>query len=234
MLPANIATRLLYRDGLMLVLDKPAGLAVHPGGRDKRRDSLTDHLDTLRFGLPRRPEIVHRLDRDTSGCLVLGRHPKALARLNALFRDGLVEKTYWALVEGGPEADEGEIDGPIAPEPGGQGRQRVDPAGQPSLTRWRVLGRAAMAGLTWLEMRPVTGRTHQLRVHARAAGWPIHGDRLYGSASVGLQLHARSVRVPLYPKKPPIEVTAPPPPHMTSLLERLSLADVAVRSATSS
>lgn len=218
MLPANIATRLLYRDGLMLVLDKPAGLAVHPGGRDKSRDSLTDHLDALRFGLPRRPEIVHRLDRDTSGCLVLGRHPKALARLNALFRDGLVEKIYWALVEGGPEANEGEIDGPIAPEPGGQGRQRVDLAGQPSLTRWRVLGRAASAGLTWLEMRPVTGRTHQLRVHARTGGWPIHGDRLYGSASGGLQLHARAVRVPLYPRKPPIEVTAAPPPHMAELL----------------
>ncbi len=96
----DISARLLYRDALMLVIDKPAGLPVHPG--PKGGPTLTDHLDALRFGLPKRPQAAHRLDRDTSGCLVLGRHAKALARLNRLFAESAVEKTYWAVVEGGP------------------------------------------------------------------------------------------------------------------------------------
>jgi tRNA pseudouridine32 synthase/23S rRNA pseudouridine746 synthase len=197
----------------MLVLDKPAGLAVH---RDRGRgggETLTDHLDALRFGLPRRPEIVHRLDRETSGCLVLGRHPRALARLNALFRDREVDKVYWALVEGGPEQDEGEIALALAPEDPRRGwRMRPDPAGQPALTHWRVLGRGAT---TWLELRPITGRTHQLRVHCAALGWPIMGDSLYGAGSGhALMLHARAVTVPLYPKKEPITVEAAVPERM--------------------
>src|SRR4051812_28762831 len=197
----NIMSRVLYRDALMLVLDKPAGLAVH---RDRGRaggETLTDHLDALRFGLPRRPEIVHRLDRETSGCLVLGRHPRALARLNALFRGREVDKAYWALVEGGPEEDEGEIALALGREDSRRGwRMHPDAAGQPALTRWRVLGRGPV---TWLELQPITGRTHQLRVHCAALGWPIVGDALYGSASrdgPGLMLHARAVSVPLYPK----------------------------------
>ena len=104
----DIISRVLYRDGLMLVIDKPAGLPVHPG--PKGGETLADHLDALRFGLPRRPEVAHRLDRDTSGCLVLGRHPKALRRLGDLFQRNAVEKVYWAVVEGGPAADAGEID----------------------------------------------------------------------------------------------------------------------------
>jgi tRNA pseudouridine32 synthase/23S rRNA pseudouridine746 synthase len=215
----NIMSRVLYRDALMLVLDKPAGLAVH---RDRGRgggETLTDHLDALRFGLPRRPEIVHRLDRETSGCLVLGRHARALARLNALFRDGEVEKVYWALVEGGPEQEEGEIALALAPvDPRHGWRMRPDPAGQPALTRWRVLGRGPVS---WLELRPVTGRTHQLRVHCAALGFPIVGDALYGSGSrggPGLMLHARSVTVPLYPKKAPITVEAPVPERMAAAL----------------
>ncbi|RZK96945.1 MAG: RNA pseudouridine synthase, partial [Methylobacterium sp.] len=112
-LVTDIGARLLYRDALMLVIDKPAGLPVHPG--PKGGETLTDHLDALRFGLPRRPEAAHRLDRDTSGCLVLGRHAKALARLNKLFAaSGTVEKTYWALVEGEPEVEVGEIALPLA------------------------------------------------------------------------------------------------------------------------
>src|SRR5829696_10164776 len=99
----EIASRVLYRDGLMLVIDKPAGPPVHPGPGGG--ETLVRHLDALRFGLPRRPEVAHRLDRDTSGCLVLGRHAKALARLNALFRQGVVDKAYWAVVEGGPAED---------------------------------------------------------------------------------------------------------------------------------
>ncbi|WP_414472614.1 RluA family pseudouridine synthase [Microvirga sp. M2] len=211
----EIVSRLLYRDALMLVIDKPAGLPVHPG--PKGGETLFHHLDALRFGLPRRPEAAHRLDKDTSGCLILGRHPKAIARLNELFRKGEVDKVYWAVVEGGPEAEEGEIDlslGPKSPDRGWW--MKVDPKGQPSLTKWRVLGRTD--GLALLELRPVTGRTHQLRVHCAAMNFPILGDPIYGTAprfhGPGLHLHARSVMVPLYPKKPPIVVEAPVPEHM--------------------
>ena len=211
----EIVSRLLYRDALMLVIDKPAGLPVHPG--PKGGETLFHHLDALRFGLPRRPEAAHRLDKDTSGCLVLGRHPKAIARLNDLFRKNEVDKVYWAIVEGGPEVDEGEIDLALAPKSPDRGWwMKVDPKGQPSLTQWRVLGRGE--GLTLLELRPITGRTHQLRVHCAAMNFPILGDPIYGTAprfgGPGLHLHARSVTVPLYPKKPPITAEAPVPEHM--------------------
>src|SRR5476649_2136642 len=100
MTPEEMLARLLYRDGLMLVIDKPAGFAVHRG--PKGGESLEDHFDVLRFGLPRAPSLAHRLDRDTSGCLVLGRHRKALADLGALFAEGKIKKTYWALTVGTP------------------------------------------------------------------------------------------------------------------------------------
>src|ERR671918_670325 len=104
----QIVARLLYRDGLMLVIDKPIGIAVHRG--PKGGESLEDSFDALRFGLPRPPALAHRLDRDTSGCLVLGRHRKALAALGRLFKSGRVGKNYWAVVEGAPPADEGRIE----------------------------------------------------------------------------------------------------------------------------
>ena len=224
MTEAELLARLLYRDALMLVIDKPAGLPVHPG--PKGGETLTRHLDALRFGLPRRPEAAHRLDKDTSGCLVLGRHPKALARLGDLFKRSLVDKTYWAVVEGGPAEPEGEIALRLAPKSPDRGWwMKVEPTGQPSLTRWRVLGRSD--GLALLELRPVTGRTHQLRVHCAASGFPILGDPIYGTAprfgGPGLHLHARSVTVPLYPKKPPIRVEAPLPPHMRDRLAACGL-----------
>src|SRR6266700_2318342 len=108
MTPEEMVARLLYRDALMLVLDKPAGLPVHRG--PKGGASLEDHFDALRFGLPRAPALAHRLDKDTSGCLVLGRHRKALAHLGLLFKHGKVGKTYWAVVEGAPDPDQGTID----------------------------------------------------------------------------------------------------------------------------
>jgi tRNA pseudouridine32 synthase/23S rRNA pseudouridine746 synthase len=211
----EIVSKVLYRDALMLVIDKPAGLPVHPG--PKGGETLTQHLDALRFGLPRRPEAAHRLDKDTSGCLILGRHARAIARLNELFKRNEVDKVYWAVVEGGPADDEGEIDLALAPKSPDRGWwMKADPKGLPSLTKWRVLGRGE--GMTLLELRPVTGRTHQLRVHCQASGWPILGDPIYGTAprfgGPGLHLHARSVTVPLYPKKPPITVEAPVPEHM--------------------
>ena len=111
MTPEEMLARLLYRDGLMLVIDKPAGFAVHRG--PKGGESLEDYFDALRFGLPRNPALAHRLDKDTSGCLVLGRHRKALALLGKLFKQGKIGKTYWAVVEGAPDADEGRIDIPL-------------------------------------------------------------------------------------------------------------------------
>ncbi len=140
MTPDEMLARLLYRDGLMLVIDKPAGFAVHRG--PKGGESLEDHFDVLRFGLPRAPALAHRLDRDTSGCLVLGRHRKALALLGKLFKQGKVGKTYWAVVEGSPGADEGRIDIPLGKLDEQRGWwMKPDPNGQPAETTWKVMGR---------------------------------------------------------------------------------------------
>src|SRR5947209_13127981 len=196
MTPEELLARLLYRDGLMLVVDKPAGIPVHRG--PKGGENLEAYVDPLRFGLPGSPALAHRLDRDTSGCLVLGRHRKALQRLMQLFKQGRVEKTYWAVVEGYPSADEGQIDLPLGRLDADRGWwMKVDPLGAPSRTRWRMLGRGVLAEgkpVAIMELEPLTGRTHQLRVHCAAMGWPILGDAVYGSGkSEGapqLHLHA--------------------------------------------
>ena len=222
MTPEQMVSRLLYRDGLMLVIDKPPGFAVHRG--PKGGESLEDHFDALRFGLPRPPALAHRLDRETSGCLVLGRHRKALAQLGRLFKSGAVEKTYWAVVEGGPGADEGAIELPLGRLDATRGWwMKHDPKGQPAVTKWRVMGRAPPPSDTaWLALEPVTGRTHQLRVHCAEMGWPIVGDTIYGTAprtgGPGLHLHAREVVVPLYKNRAPIRVVAPVPTHMRERL----------------
>ncbi len=190
-----------------------------PSTRVQRGATISKpHFDSLRFGLPRPPGLAHRLDRDTSGCLVLGRHRKALQKLGTLFKSGQIEKAYWAVVEGEPAEDAGLIDLPLATlEPGRGWWMKVDAAGLPSQTEWTVLGR--LNGRTWLELRPLTGRTHQLRVHCAALGWPIVGDPVYGHGRNNpgsvLLLHARRVSVPLYSSKPAITVEAPPPPHMS-------------------
>jgi RluA family pseudouridine synthase len=220
MTPEELRARLLYRDALTLIIDKPAGLAVHPG--PKGGPSLEDLLDGLRFGLPRRPELAHRLDRDTSGCLALGRHHQALRRLGRLFAAGRVDKTYWAVVEGAPPAEEGRIELALGRRNKARGWwMKVDPGGLPSITDYRVLGRAGRR--TWLELHPLTGRTHQLRVHLAALGCPVMGDPIYGnargaSAAPPLHLHARALAVPLYANRPPIGVVAPPPAHMLDAL----------------
>src|SRR5205814_2126489 len=153
----EILARVLHRDGLMLVIDKPAGLSVHRG--PKGGPSLEDWFDTLRYGLPRRPELAHRLDRETSGCLVLGRHRNALAHLSLLFKHRRVGKTYWAVVEGGPDAEEGVIDMPLGRlDPNFGWWMKHDPEGQPAVTKWKVIGRSADTQLTWLALEPVTGR----------------------------------------------------------------------------
>jgi len=220
MTPEETRARLLYRDGLILILDKPAGIAVHKG--PKGGASLEDDFDALRFGLPRNPALAHRLDRETSGCLVLGRHHKALEKLGLLFKQGKVGKTYWAVVAGGPAAGEGLIDKPLGRLDAARGWwMKVDPAGQPAQTRWRTLGRGDWGGapVAWLEFTPLTGRTHQLRVHAASEGWPILGDRIYGAGGeTALQLLARRVEVPMSKNKPPIVAQAPAPEHMLAAL----------------
>jgi tRNA pseudouridine32 synthase/23S rRNA pseudouridine746 synthase len=253
MTPEEIQARLLYRDGLMLVLDKPAGLPVHRG--PKGIEAFEDYFDALRFGLPRPPALAHRLDRDTTGCLVLGRHRKALALLGKLFKQGKVGKTYWAVVEGGPEADEGRIEIALSKRDESRGWwMKADPQGMPSATTWKVMGRypspaeggsprsggvgvessasadrtplgafgATDKSYTWLALEPLTGRTHQLRVHCAEMGFPIVGDTIYGTAPrVGgpsLHLHAREVIVPISKNKPPVVVTAALPAHMRALL----------------
>jgi RluA family pseudouridine synthase len=216
----DLAARLLFRDGLMLVIDKPAGLAVHAGSSGG--DHLGKYLDALRFGLPQTPELAHRLDRDTSGCLVLGRHRKALAKLGKLFAESQVRKTYWAVVAGKPPREEGVVDMPLLKANTKQGwKMRVSAEGQASLTEYRTLGSGD--GLTWLALNPRTGRTHQLRVHMAAIGCPILGDPVYGGATTRarefpLHLHARALAIPLYPRRAPIACEAPVPAHMTDRL----------------
>ena len=203
----------------MLVIDKPAGIAVHagPGGGPH----LEHWFPLLRFGLPRPPALAHRLDRDTSGCLVLGRHPKALRRLGTLFAEGKIEKTYWAVVAGVPAEPEGVIDAPLRKDVSRRigWRMEIDPAGQRAVTEYRLLGTAD--GRAWLELHPKTGRTHQIRVHCATLGCPVVGDPTYGGPAGKLHLHARAITIPLYPARPAIEVSAPVPPHMRTALTAL-------------
>ncbi len=211
--------RVLYRDDSILVLDKPAGLAVHRGPRGGA--SLEDWLPALRFGKRRDPQPAHRLDADTAGCLVLGRTRPALARLGALFAAGRVEKIYWAVVRGAPPAPRGEVAVGLRKVSSAAGgwRMVVDPVGgQPARTAWRLLGRAD--GLCWLELRPRTGRTHQLRVHCAHLGCPILGDARYGGGEHpgGLHLLARAVELPGDAALPPLRAQAGPPVTMQPAL----------------
>ena len=213
----EIQSRVLYRDGLILVIDKPAGLAVHAG--PSRAPSLEDCFDALRYGLPRPPALAHRLDADTAGVLVLGRHPKALRKLGRLFSSRDTEKTYWAVVADGPPAEEGVFEWPLLKVNTRSGWSvKVSGKGQSALTRYRVLGRGS--GTSWLELRPETGRTHQLRVHLAHAGCPVLGDRAYGKAGSDQLLHLQShaIVLPLSKTKPPVRVEAKPPEHMLEAL----------------
>jgi len=209
----ELSERVLYRDGLILVIDKPAGIPTHagPGGGP----NLEAGFDALRYGLPHPPALGHRLDRDTSGCLVLGRHRKALSRLGRLFQEGRVGKTYWAVLVGTPKETSGRIELPLTKLNRRDGwRMIVDPEnGQVASTDFEVLG--ASGGLSWVVFHPHTGRTHQIRVHAASGlGCPVYGDFQYGEGGGAMRLHSRRIVLPLYPKKDAVDVTAPVPPHM--------------------
>ncbi|MFT0861326.1 RluA family pseudouridine synthase [Ancylobacter sp. G4_0304] len=226
----GIAARVLHRDGMMLVIDKPPGLPVHKG--PKGGETLADHLDDLRFGLPNAPELAHRLDKDTSGCLVLGRHRKALADLGRAFADGTVGKTYVAVVRGVPAQPRGRIELRLAKRSPHRGWwMAVDPSGQEAISEWQVL--AAGEGLSVLALSPLTGRTHQLRVHLDAIGHPILGDQIYGGASrlpggPILHLHSRRVVLPGRKGREPIDVRAPLPAHMRATLESAGFEAAAI------
>ncbi|MFQ5346282.1 MAG: RluA family pseudouridine synthase [Rhodothalassiaceae bacterium] len=223
----DLLSRILYRDGLIIILDKPAGLPVHQG--PSRGPSLEDHFAQLRFGLPRLPALAHRLDADTSGCLVLGRHPKALRRLGKIFREGRAEKTYLALTRGVPEQEQGRIDAPLLKQshPGKGWRMVVDDSGKSARTEYRVL--AAREDMALLALHPRTGRTHQIRVHLADIGCPILGDPKYGGGKsdtgARLHLHAARIRLPLYAKRAPVDARAPLPPHFVSSLGQFGLPD---------
>ena len=217
--------RVLYKDEEVIAIDKPAGLAVQGGTKTMRH--VDGMLKALRFGKKERPRLVHRLDKDTSGVLVLARSPAAAAWLTAAFRDKTVRKIYWALVRDIPKPDREEIAlplvkraiGPLAARAIGKGERVVadDGEGKAARTLYAVLDKAGRKA-AWLALMPLTGRTHQLRVHCAAKGTPILGDGKYGGPAARLEgagiakrlhLHAWEIELP-HPRKGKIRITAPP------------------------
>jgi len=214
---------ILFRDQRFVVLDKPAGMPVHPGPRGG--PSVEDWFP----GLSRRkdgPWLVHRLDADTAGCLLVALRRAALLAAQAEFAAGRARKVYWAVVRGNPLDDAGTVDAPLLRRnTRGGWHMAVDPAGKPAVTAWRVLGRSA--DTAWLELMPRTGRTHQVRVHCAVLGCPVLGDPVYGDGAGQLHLLARRLELTL---DPPLRAAAEPPGHMRAALARCGWDDAAHRS----
>jgi 23S rRNA pseudouridine955/2504/2580 synthase len=229
---ALLRDAVLHRDDAVIVLNKPPGLAVQGGsGTELHLDRL---LAALRFDADERPRLVHRLDKDTSGVLVLARSAAAAAFLAKSFRDNRVRKLYWAIVVGVPKPVAGRIDLALAKSPGRGGeRVRADAGeGRRAVTLYQIVEQAG-ARVSWLALSPQTGRTHQLRAHCAALGTPILGDGKYGGAgahvagvpgSRQLHLHARTIELP-HPAGGALRITAPLPPHMRRTWKFLGFAD---------
>ena len=208
---------IIFEDGEALVIDKPAGLSVD---RPKRGGPcLEDHFEQLKLGFQRPPAAVHRLDTDTSGCLLLARNPKALKRFAKAFEDRLVEKRYLGILAGNPDGEEGTIELSLSKiSSAGKGwRMIAAKKGKPSVTHWRKL--MEHDGKALLEFRPETGRTHQIRIHCEAGlGLPLLGDPVYGTGKGAprTMLHAAGLTVPRE-SKPAIEAAAPLPRDFAAL-----------------
>jgi tRNA pseudouridine32 synthase / 23S rRNA pseudouridine746 synthase len=207
-----LADRTLFIDGEAIVLDKPAGLPVDPP-RDGSL-SLENHLASLTFGFHRWPTAVHRLDRDTSGCLLLARNPKAHKRYSAAFEAGTVAKTYLAVIDGIPDQAEGRIELPLAKRSTQEAgwRMIVDAAkGKHAITDWKLID--TQGGRALIACFPQTGRTHQIRVHTlEGLGFAIVGDPVYGKDNgTPMLLHGRALSVPRGGDKAPIVAKAPMP-----------------------
>jgi len=204
---------ILFRDNHFVVLNKPTGMPVHPGPHGG--PSVEDWFGQL----SRRtdgPWLVHRLDADTSGCLVVALRRAALVAAQREFASGRARKTYWAIVRGMPSQTSGTIDLPLSRHNAKSGwRIEHDPAGQPAITDWRLRGEAG--DISWLELHPRTGRTHQVRVHCALLGCPVIGDSRYGGGPGTLHLLSRAIELSL---DPPLAAIAPPPAHMCDALER--------------
>jgi 23S rRNA pseudouridine955/2504/2580 synthase len=218
----------LFKNGEVIVINKPPGLAVQGGtGISKSVDSM---LDALRFDAGERPKLVHRLDKDTSGVLVLARNARSATKLMKEFSGKTADKTYWALVKGVPDSTEGKIDMPLSKqEEGDHEKVAVDEDdGKRAITFFKVLDRLSST-MAWVELKPITGRTHQLRVHMAEIGTPIIGDGKYGGRdafidgmglSNKLHLHARRIVI-----EGMLDVTAPLPRHMQESWKKLGLEE---------
>ncbi len=202
-----IAPDILFRDNRFLVINKPAGMPVH--ATRAGAGNVEDFFPFWRQG-KNGPWLAHRLDRDTAGCLLIGLKKSALVAAQDLFANGGVRKTYWAVVQGVPAAESGVIDIPLGKVSAGQGWKMAPVAdAPPAATAWRRRG--SDGRISWLELYPHTGRTHQIRAHCAAIGHPILGDGVYGGGDGALHLLARAIALPL---DPPVMAAAPVPPHM--------------------
>jgi len=224
---AFVRSLVIHEDKAAIVVNKPPGLATQGG--TKTHDHLDRLLDGLAAAEAPRPKLVHRLDKDTSGALLLARTPRAAAFFGKAFASRTARKVYWAIVVGVPAIDDGMIELPLAKQPGSGGeKMHVDEAGGlAARTRYRVIERAGNRA-AWLELQPYTGRTHQLRVHLEAIGHPILGDGKYagqdafltGAISRKLHLHARRIRID-HPDGGRIDVTADLPDHFAATMKSL-------------
>lgn len=207
---------ILYEDDDVVVINKPAGVLTHPKGRIIEEFSVAAFMKgRSQFNNDdERPGIVHRLDRDTSGVMIAAKHPEALSFLAKQFSDRKAKKIYLAVVEGHLEPIEAQIDAPIARHPKAPSTFRVHPEGKSAQTTYRVI--AEKNGLSFVELRPRTGRTHQLRVHMAYMNTPIKGDRVYGKESNRLYLHAYSLEITL-PNRQRMTFHAQPPEEIMKL-----------------